>query len=96
MKNNTLCCFSLKSKSLKYNTPYSGSNRTKVFWEKVVLRNFAKFTGNHLYQSLIFNKVLGLRPATLIKKRALNMCFPMNFTKFLRTLLQSISGGCFC
>ena len=34
MKNNTLCCFSLKSKSLKYNnTPYSGSNRTKLFLE---------------------------------------------------------------
>ena len=27
---------------------------------KVVLRNFAKFTGNHLYQSLFLNKVAGL------------------------------------
>ena len=28
--------------------------------KKDVLRNFAKFTGKHLYQSLLFNKVAGL------------------------------------
>ena len=28
-----------------------------VVWKKVVLRNFAKFSGKHLYQSLFFNKV---------------------------------------
>ena len=31
--------------------------------KKDVLRNFAKFTGKHLCQSLFFNKVAGLRPA---------------------------------
>ena len=36
---------------------------------KGVLRNFAKFTGKHLCQGLFFNKVAGLRPATLFKKR---------------------------
>ena len=30
-----------------------------------VLRNFAKFTEKHLCQSLFFNKVARLRPATL-------------------------------
>ena len=30
--------------------------------EKVFFRNFAKFTGKHLYQGLFFNKVAGLRP----------------------------------
>ena len=29
---------------------------------KGVLRNFAKFTGKHLFHSLFFNKVAGLRP----------------------------------
>ena len=38
--------------------------------KKDVLRNFAKFTGKHLCQSLFFNKVAGLR---------------RNFAKFLRT-----------
>ena len=33
-----------------------------------VLRNFSKVTGKHLCQSLFFNKVAGLRPATLLKK----------------------------
>ena len=38
-----------------------------MFCKKVVLRNFSKFTGKHLCQSLFFNKVAGLRhsPATL-------------------------------
>ena len=40
-----------------------------LFCKKGVLRNFAKFTGRHLCQNLFFNKVTGLRPATLFKKR---------------------------
>ena len=58
-----------------------------------VLRNFAKFVGNHLCQSLFFNKVAGLRATTLLKKRLWHRCFPVNFTKFLRTpFLQNTSG----
>ena len=55
--------------------------------EKVVLRNFIKFTGKHLCQSLFFNKVagLGIGPATLFKKRLWHGCFQVNFVKFLRT-----------
>ena len=58
---------------------------------KGVLRTFAKFIGKHLYEGLFFNKVAGLRPATLLKKRKFmkkrlwHRCFPVNFTKFLRT-----------
>ena len=32
-----------------------------------------------------FNKVAGLRPATLFKKRLCHRFFPVNFAKFLRT-----------
>ena len=46
------------------------NSRPEVFCEKSVLRNFAKFTGKHLCQSLFFNNVAGLRPATLLKKRS--------------------------
>ena len=35
---------------------------------KGVLRNFGKFTGKHLCQSLIFNKAADLGPATLSKR----------------------------
>ena len=48
--------------------------------EKGVLRNFTKFTGKHLCQSLFFNKVAGLRPATLLKKRLWHRCFPKKGT----------------
>ena len=33
------------------------SSRPEVFCKKAVLRNFGKFTGKHLCQSLFFNKV---------------------------------------
>ena len=36
----------------------------EVFCKKGVLKNFAKFTGKHLYQSLIFNKAAGPDPGT--------------------------------
>ena len=62
----------------------------KVFYRKCVLRNFAKFTGKHLCQSLFFNKVAGNRPVP--------ECFPMNFSKFLKApfFLLNFSGGWFC
>ena len=72
-----------------------------TFCQKGVLRNFAKFTGKHLCQSLFLNKVAGLRKfnkaavavAVLLKKRLWHRCFPVNFAKFLRTLfLKNISG----
>ena len=37
------------------------SSRPEVFYKKGVLRNFSKFTGKLLCQSLFFNKVAGLR-----------------------------------
>ena len=36
--------------------------------KKGVLRNFTKLTGKRLCHSLFFNKVAGLRPATLLKR----------------------------
>ena len=44
-----------------------------MFCNKGVLRNFAKFTGKHLCQSLF------------IKKETLAQCFHVNFAKYLRT-----------
>ena len=61
------------------------SSRPEVFCKKDILRNFTKFTGKRLRQSLFFNKVAGLRPATLLKKSLWHRCFPVNFAKFLRT-----------
>ena len=61
------------------------SSHRRCSEKKGVLRNFTKFPGKHLCQSLFFNKVAGLRPATLFKKRLWYRCFPVNFVKFLRT-----------
>ena len=72
---------------------YRSSHRRCSMW-KDVLRNFTKFTGKHLCQSHFFNKVVGLRPTTLLKKRLLALkkrlwhnCFPVNFAKFLKPSL---------
>ena len=61
------------------------SCQPEVFCKKGLLENFAKFTGKHLCQNLFFNKVAGLRCATLLKEKLWNRCFPGNFAKFLRT-----------
>ena len=63
------------------------SSCLEIFCRKGFLRNFAKFTGKHLCQSLFFTKVAGLRlrPATLVNKRLWHRYFPVNFGKFLRT-----------
>ena len=60
------------------------SSRSEVFCKKGVLRNFTKFTGKHRRQSLFFNKVAGLRPVTLLKKRLQRRCFPVNFYEIFK------------
>ena len=60
------------------------SSRPEVLPKKVALKSIAKLTGNHLCQSFFFNKVAGLRPTTLSKKRLWHRCFLVNFAKFLR------------
>ena len=70
---------------------YSSHRRCSV--KKGVLRNLAKFTGKHLCQRFFFNKVAGIRPATLLKKSLWHRCFPVNFAKFLRTLVLQNTFG---
>ena len=41
----------------------------EVFYEKNTLKDFVKFTRKHLCRSISSNKVAGLIPATLLKKR---------------------------
>ena len=66
----------------------------EVFYEKGVLRNFAKFTGKNLCQSLFFKKLF---KKTLSKKRLWHRCFPVNFAKFLATpFYKAPLEDCFC
>ena len=65
---------------------------TKVVYKNGALKNFAKFTGKYLCQSLI--------PGTLLKERLWHKFFLVNFAKFLKKpCLKSIfkrlllSGG---
>ena len=61
-----------------------------------VLRNFEKLTGKHQYQSLFFNKVADSGLQLYFKKRLWHRCFPVKFSKFLRTpFLQNTSERLF-
>ena len=54
------------------------------------------YTYTYIYSYL--NICVGVRPATLLGRRFQYGCFPMKFSKFLRTsfFLQKTSGGCSC
>ena len=83
--------FFLYKKLTKINLLYRSSHQ-RCSLKKVFFKNFTKFTGKHLCWSLFFNKVSGLRPAILLKKKLQQRCFPVNFVKFLRTsFLQNTS-----
>ena len=67
--SKAVCCFSIililkvmmkvkESKSQKVEQKIE-KQPPEVFCKKDVLRNFVKFTGKHLCQSLFFNKVAG-------------------------------------
>ena len=55
------------------------SSHQRCSMKKGVLRNFTKFTGEHLSQGLFFNKNADLSPATLLKKEALAQLFSCEF-----------------
>ena len=53
-----------------------------MFCKKGVLRNLAKFTGKHLWQSLFFKKVAGLQLSLKKKKKkTLAQVFPSEICK---------------
>ena len=57
-----------------------------VLYKKTALKNFAKFTGKHLCQSLFFNKVVSLRPVTLLKKVTLAQVFSSEFCEIFKNI----------
>ena len=73
----------------------SRSSHRRCSLKSSVTKNFANFTGKHHCWRLFLINLLAKRPAPILKKRLLHGCFPVNITKFLRTvLLQNTSGGC--
>ena len=56
------------------------SSRPEMFCKEAVLRDFPKFTGKHLCQSLLITKVGG-QSWQLYLKRTLAQVFPVNFAK---------------
>ena len=63
------------------------SSHPEVFCKKGVLRNFAKFTGKHLCQSLSFNKVADLWLLLRLVRWKAVICFSMHKNLFKRLSL---------
>ena len=55
------------------------SSHPEVFYKKGVLRNFAKFTGKHLRQSLFFTKICRYEASNFIKNETLAQTFSYRF-----------------
>ena len=108
LKGNSAIRFSYWNDNSKDKNFKGQKQPPEVSVRKGLLRNFTKFTGKHLYQSLFCS--LLIRPkvwlncqkrnvkfvsATLLKERLWHRCFPVNFVKFLRTpILQNTSERC--
>ena len=63
----------------------------KVFYVKRYSLKFQKIHKKLNVPESLFNKVAGLRPATLLKKRLWHRCFPINFVKLLITPFLSVT-----
>ena len=76
------------------------SSHQRCSMKKGVHRNFTKFTGKHLCQSLFFNKVAGLRPKTcsFIKKETLAQVFSCEFCEISKNTFLTehlwMTGSC--
>ena len=61
-----------------------------VLWKKLFLKTLQFYRKTPVVESL-FNKVTGILASNLNKKRLHHRCFPVKFTKFLRTpILKNI------
>ena len=52
--------------------------------KKGMLKNLAKFTGNHLCWSLFLNKTVDLKPATLFKKETPTQVFSCKYYEIFK------------
>ena len=78
-----------------YNKATCRSNRSQMFFKISVLRNFAIFTGKHLYWSLFLIKLQASKQRYL-KKNPTQVLF-FEYWEILKNtfFLQNTSGGCF-
>ena len=61
--------------------------------KKVFLEISLNSQENSCARVFFFNKVAGLRPVTLLRKRLWQRCLPVNFARFLRTPFSQNTSG---
>ena len=90
MEKICLKLFSLQK--IDKNKSFIKKQMPQGFCKNGVLKKFHKIHLKTLVLESLFNRVSGLWPATLLKKRLQHKCFQVNFVKFWRTpFLQNTS-----
>ena len=69
------------------------SSHQRCSTEIGALKKVTKFTGKHLFQSLFFNNVTGLRPATLFKKKALAQVVSCDICEIFKSIFWQNTSG---
>ena len=80
VNTRVLLHYGRKSNQIKVRSSYP-----EVLCKKGVLKNFAKFTGKHLWKSVFFDKVAGLRLFTVVQVCSFEFCKIFKNTFFYRT-----------
>ena len=87
-----ICLKLLSLQKIDKNKSFIKKQPLQRFCKKGVLKKFHKIHLKTPVSESLFNRVSGLRPASLLKKRLQHRCFQVNFAKFLRTpFLQNTS-----
>ena len=101
LPQQTNTCSKTATKTLEITGDNSNENLFKnqpsdVFYKKKC-SYLVKFVGRNLCQSLFFNKVASLRPATLLKRDSGKGIFLWILRNFLEHLFRrALPGDCFC
>ena len=75
----------------------SRSRHQRCSIEQAILKNFAIFTGKHLWWTLFFNRVAGLKTCSCIKRASNKGVFLCILKKFFKKLFsRKAANNCFC
>ena len=82
----------LQIKKTVFVPEYYRSSRPEVFFKKGVLRNFTKFTGKHLCQSLFFSQVLSCEFCEICKNTFFYRTPPVTTSDINRGVFRTFSN----
>ena len=98
--NQRICKYIVSHSFLNYDYFYTCRHLKYETWEALTEAATRGVLLKKVFLTLLKKRILSC-PATLLKKRILHRCFPVNFAKFLRTPFSQNTSerlllSCFC